>query len=116
MRGRALVTVRAYRSISIRILSDDIRHCRGMDGRLSPERVADITAACEADRRAKVWLRHHPEPLRLFRIDHVFVGPGVRVRRPEVARTTLARRASDHPPLLVELEIGLTPSRERPGG
>lgn len=86
-----------------------------MDGRLSPERVADITAACEADRLAKARLRHRPEPLRLLRIDHVFVGPGVRVRRPEVARATLARRASDHPPLLVELEIGLTLSLERPG-
>ncbi|MDO9425236.1 MAG: endonuclease/exonuclease/phosphatase family protein [Methylobacterium sp.] len=41
----------------------------------------------------------------LLRIDHVFVGPGMRVRRMEVVRTGLARRASDHLPLLVELEI-----------
>ncbi|WP_311273815.1 endonuclease/exonuclease/phosphatase family protein [Methylobacterium sp. WCS2018Hpa-22] len=42
----------------------------------------------------------------LLRIDHVFVGPEVRVRRMEVVHTPLARRASDHLPLLVELEIG----------
>lgn len=48
----------------------------------------------------------------LLRLDHVYVDAALRVRACEVIRTALARRASDHLPLLVELE--LTEAARRP--
>ncbi len=32
-----------------RILTYNVRHCLGIDGQLSPERIAEVIAACEAD-------------------------------------------------------------------
>jgi endonuclease/exonuclease/phosphatase family metal-dependent hydrolase len=40
----------------------------------------------------------------LVRLDHVFVGPGLSVHRTQVLRSPLARVASDHRPLLVDVE------------
>jgi endonuclease/exonuclease/phosphatase family metal-dependent hydrolase len=52
--------------------------------------------------------------LPIRRIDHIFVGDGFRVLNTEVPRTRLTRVASDHLPLVVDLE--LTPvSRARSG-
>jgi endonuclease/exonuclease/phosphatase family metal-dependent hydrolase len=50
---------------------------------------------------------HRPHPtfpgrMPIFRIDHVFVSHSIEVLRAETIRTPLARRASDHLPLLVE--------------
>lgn len=42
----------------------------------------------------------------LVRLDHVLVSADVRVHRTEVPRRRELRRASDHLPLLVELEMG----------
>jgi endonuclease/exonuclease/phosphatase family metal-dependent hydrolase len=44
-----------------------------------------------------------PTRLPLLRIDHVFVGPGIRVGRMEPVGEGLARIASDHRPLLAEI-------------
>ena len=44
-----------------------------------------------------------PSRLPLFRIDHVFASPSLRVSRCEVRRDALSQVASDHLPLLVEL-------------
>ncbi|MGC2856343.1 endonuclease/exonuclease/phosphatase family protein [Novispirillum sp. DQ9] len=44
-----------------------------------------------------------PARLPSARIDHVFVGPGVHVRKVEVGRGALARIASDHLPLVVDV-------------
>lgn len=44
-----------------------------------------------------------PGRLPSARIDHVFVSPGLRVRQVEVGRGALARMASDHLPLVVDL-------------
>jgi endonuclease/exonuclease/phosphatase family metal-dependent hydrolase len=41
----------------------------------------------------------------VFRIDHVFASHELGVRHTEVVTTPLARRASDHLPLLVDLEL-----------
>jgi endonuclease/exonuclease/phosphatase family metal-dependent hydrolase len=54
--------------------------------------------------------RHPPQPtfpaaLPLLRLDHVFVSSSVEVVRAEVVRTPLARVASDHLPLLVEIRV-----------
>jgi endonuclease/exonuclease/phosphatase family metal-dependent hydrolase len=40
-----------------------------------------------------------------LRIDYAFVGPGIHVKRVETVRTPLARIASDHLPLVVEIDI-----------
>ncbi|MGD9479802.1 endonuclease/exonuclease/phosphatase family protein [Shinella sp. G-2] len=46
-----------------------------------------------------------PSRLPLLRIDHIFVGEGISVRRTAVHDTPLARRASDHLPLYADLDI-----------
>jgi endonuclease/exonuclease/phosphatase family metal-dependent hydrolase len=48
----------------------------------------------------------------LFRLDHCYVDAAFRVTAVEVDRSALARRASDHLPLVVELE--LVPGARRP--
>jgi endonuclease/exonuclease/phosphatase family metal-dependent hydrolase len=45
-----------------------------------------------------------PSRFPVLRLDHCYVGPTLAVREVQVVRTPLARRASDHLPLLVELE------------
>jgi endonuclease/exonuclease/phosphatase family metal-dependent hydrolase len=45
-----------------------------------------------------------PARFPLLRLDHCYVGPALRVVGCEVVRSPLARRASDHLPLVVELE------------
>lgn len=46
-----------------------------------------------------------PSALPVFRIDHVFVTPGIQVRAVNRTHDTRARRASDHLPLIIDLEI-----------
>lgn len=57
---------------------------------------------------------HRPRPtfpsvLPALRLDHVFVSEGVRVHGVRVPYTSRARRASDHLPLIVDLELQGTP-------
>lgn len=53
-----------------------------------------------------------PSPFPLFRLDHCYVDAAFRVATVDVDRSPLARRASDHLPLVVELE--LLPGARRP--
>jgi endonuclease/exonuclease/phosphatase family metal-dependent hydrolase len=46
-----------------------------------------------------------PSRFPLLRLDHCYVGAAFHVRAVEVVQTPLARRASDHLPLVVELEL-----------
>jgi endonuclease/exonuclease/phosphatase family metal-dependent hydrolase len=46
-----------------------------------------------------------PSTMPMLRIDHVFVGPGVRVRRIHVPADPLTRMASDHLPLVIDFEL-----------
>lgn len=46
-----------------------------------------------------------PSRFPALRIDYAFVGPAIHVQRVETVRTPLARIASDHLPLVVDLEI-----------
>lgn len=46
------------------------------------------------------------------RIDHVFLGRGFRVRRCQVPKTRLTKLASDHLPLIVDLEVTATDGPE----
>ncbi|MCG8695909.1 MAG: endonuclease/exonuclease/phosphatase family protein [Minwuiales bacterium] len=50
---------------------------------------------------AKTWFGPYPT----VRIDHVLVDPGIAVRHVEVPKTGLARLASDHLPLVVDLDL-----------
>jgi endonuclease/exonuclease/phosphatase family metal-dependent hydrolase len=66
---------------------------------------------CQSLRDAQLVLKeHHPRrtwfsPFPLARIDHVFVNEFVQVRRIDVPRTRLSRIASDHLPLVVDLDV-----------
>jgi endonuclease/exonuclease/phosphatase family metal-dependent hydrolase len=53
-----------------------------------------------------------PSVFPLVRLDRAYVGPAVRVLGCLVHDTSLARLASDHLPLVVELELG--PAARRP--
>lgn len=53
-----------------------------------------------------------PSRFPLLRLDHCYVGAALRVRSVDVIRTPEVRRASDHLPLLVELEV--LPEARRP--
>ncbi|WEX90782.1 endonuclease/exonuclease/phosphatase family protein [Sinorhizobium garamanticum] len=53
-----------------------------------------------------------PSRLPLLRIDHVFVGEEIDVAHCEVHNTALARVASDHLPLVAELEIDLSKEQD----
>jgi endonuclease/exonuclease/phosphatase family metal-dependent hydrolase/glycosyltransferase involved in cell wall biosynthesis len=61
----------------------------------------DVQTGLEGHRPRRTWF----SPLPLTRIDHVFISPRLRTLRIDVPRTRLARIASDHLPLVVDLEI-----------
>jgi endonuclease/exonuclease/phosphatase family metal-dependent hydrolase len=64
-------------------------------------RLRDAQTLMENHRPKQTWFSQYP----LSRIDHVFVGENLEVVRIEVPRTELARKASDHLPLIVDLRI-----------
>jgi endonuclease/exonuclease/phosphatase family metal-dependent hydrolase len=49
-----------------------------------------------------------------LRLDYVFIGPGIDVKRVDTLRAPLARVASDHLPLVVDLELRPSAPRPRP--
>ena len=55
--------------------------------------------------RNKHYQATFPSRFPALRIDYAFVGPGIHVARVDTVRTALARIASDHLPLVVELEL-----------
>ena len=48
----------------------------------------------------------YPSLFPMLRIDHAFVGEGVRVTKVEVPTTPLTKAASDHLPLVIDFELG----------
>ncbi len=64
-------------------------------------RLHDAQWTLDDHRPQRTFFGHYP----VGRIDHVFVSPGIRVRGIEVPRTALTRIASDHLPLIVEVDI-----------
>jgi endonuclease/exonuclease/phosphatase family metal-dependent hydrolase len=70
-------------------------------------RLRDVQTVAEGHHPLRTWFGPFP----LTRIDHVFIGEQLRVRQVHIPRTSLARVASDHLPLGVDLEI--LPDRER---
>ncbi len=65
------------------------------------QRLHDAQLLLKNHRPRRTWFG----PLPLTRIDHVFVDDLVEVKAVDVPRSQLARIASDHLPLVVELEI-----------
>lgn len=55
-----------------------------------------------------------PSRLPLLRIDHVLIGKGIEVASCRVHGSTLARSASDHLPLLAELDVVMRDKQEPP--
>ena len=70
--------------------------CRRLRARLNDARAAVRRAGSTAT---------FPSNMPLRRLDHVFVSDAIRVRSIHVANDALARRASDHLPLVVDFEI-----------
>lgn len=64
-------------------------------------RLRDAQLVLKQSRPQRTWFG----PLPLTRIDHVFVDDSIQVKRVEVPRTRLSRVASDHLPLVVDLEV-----------
>ena len=67
-------------------------------------RLRDAQVSVRNHRPLKTWFGRLPAA----RIDHVFVGPGIEVLAVNVSRTGLARVASDHLPLMVDLRVNPT--------
>jgi endonuclease/exonuclease/phosphatase family metal-dependent hydrolase len=69
-----------------------------------------------AQRAVRRWPRPtFPARYPLLRLDHVWVGPAWKVTSAEVVASDLERRASDHLPLVVDLELRRTPAPARNG-
>jgi endonuclease/exonuclease/phosphatase family metal-dependent hydrolase len=74
---------------------------RSMTYRRIAAKLRDAQSELEGHRSQSTWFSHYP----LVRIDHVFVDERIKVVAAEVPRTSLARLASDHLPLIVEFRI-----------
>jgi endonuclease/exonuclease/phosphatase family metal-dependent hydrolase len=70
--------------------------------RLLSARLCDAPTRLATRRRPRTF----PSGFALLRLDHVFVGSQVQVVDAEVPSSKLARVASDHLPLLVEVRLG----------
>ena len=68
-------------------------------------RIAAVLRDCQLGhdrhRPRSTWFGRYP----IWRIDHVFVEPALDVRRVEVPSSSLVRVASDHLPLIVEIDL-----------
>jgi endonuclease/exonuclease/phosphatase family metal-dependent hydrolase len=73
--------------------------------RLLAERLRDVSR-CDGRRPAATFPSRRP----IVRIDYIFIGGDFEVLSAEAARTALAVRASDHLPLIAELQLA-TPVR-----
>lgn len=69
--------------------------------RMINERLGDAQHLLDNHRPLATWFGHYP----IGRIDHVFVSSGIKVSAIEVPQTQLNKLASDHLPLIVDVEI-----------
>jgi endonuclease/exonuclease/phosphatase family metal-dependent hydrolase len=73
-------------------------------------RLRDVYALRPASRPAATFFSRFP----ISRLDHVFVSPHFAVTRTSVVRNQLTRVASDHLPLVVDLQLNCPASTEEP--
>ena len=62
----------------------------------------DVQTCNHNGRPQNTWFPHYP----VGRIDHIFASQEIRVLRTNVPRTTLTKLASDHLPLIADLDLG----------
>jgi len=74
-------------------------------------RLRDVQRADVGLKRPGRVVRTFPSRLPILRIDHVFVSPSIEVAGVFAPDTALARVASDHLPLVVDLTVLTSPSR-----
>lgn len=65
------------------------------------QRLVDVQRGCPGHRPQNTFISRWP----VRRIDHIFVGGPWQIEEVSVVRTELARRASDHLPLLAQLRL-----------
>lgn len=65
------------------------------------QRLEDVQTSLYAHRPMRTFLTRFP----IARIDHIFVTKDLKVRRVQVPRSALTRVASDHLPLIADLEL-----------
>ncbi len=88
------------------VLCGDLNSAPGSEVcRQLEKQFADVQQQ-DATRGRATWPASWP----LRRIDHIFVGSGYRVRATDVPRNRLTRVASDHLPLIADLELVATPA------
>lgn len=68
------------------------------------QKLHDVQHALEEHRPLATWSGRYP----IGRIDHIFISSGIKVSAIEVPRTRLDKVASDHLPLIVDLQIPLS--------
>jgi len=73
-------------------------------------RLRDVQRTVDGGKRPGRVVRTFPSRLPVLRIDHVFVSPGVEVAGVFAPDTALARVASDHLPLVVDIALLTPPS------
>jgi endonuclease/exonuclease/phosphatase family metal-dependent hydrolase len=73
-------------------------------------RLRDVQRAPDGGKRPGRAVRTFPSRLPVLRIDHVFVSQGIEATQVFAPDIALARVASDHLPLVVDLEILTAPS------
>ncbi len=81
---------------------------RSKTHRAARVQLRDAQEAAEGHRPRATWFGRYP----LARIDHVFVNETIEVHSCMTPRTDLTRDASDHLPLIVELEVPIAPPEE----
>jgi endonuclease/exonuclease/phosphatase family metal-dependent hydrolase len=75
-------------------------------------RLRDVQRAPDGGKRPGRVVRTFPSRLPVLRIDHVFVSPSVEATGVFAPDTALARVASDHLPLVVDLTVLTPPPRQ----
>jgi endonuclease/exonuclease/phosphatase family metal-dependent hydrolase len=70
-------------------------------GRRLASLLSDVVEPHALQRTVRTWSGRLP----LLRIDHVFATPGVRALHVAIPRQRLERTASDHLPVVVDLEV-----------
>jgi len=94
------------------VLTGDLNATRdSWVGRRLASVLHDVVEPHAEERIVRTWSGRLP----LLRIDHVFATGELRARRVDVPRTRLARAASDHLPVVVDLEVR-TPGSGGNGG
>jgi endonuclease/exonuclease/phosphatase family metal-dependent hydrolase len=75
---------------------------RGAVYRMITQRLRDAHRAGTRRLRPR---RTYPSGFPVFRIDHIFVGEGMKVHAADTHRSVLSRAASDHLPLVADIEL-----------